>query len=1141
MSLETKKLKQPFENFSNAYFNLPQPELSINHNSNHNNFKSDITASSPDLDNINEPKSYIQEQSTSQQNKGISTYMSSQEMGIICNGLIQADLVAQRVSKGDKIKNYRTAKYRSSAPNDNHDNSDKSKHELAEQAKENTRILINSLGSAGGILSDIKQYIQDVEDSLNTDDPNMTFPKMRSMWSASEDRLLTLGVKIYGANTESWPKIAVLVPGRTNKACRKRWFHSLDPTLHKGSWSTDEDDLLRYWVEKLPGQWSKIAKKIQGRTDDQCAKRWRESLDPNISRTKWSPEEDNLLLSKYNEYGAQWQKIATFFDGRPGLHCRNRWRKIQRRTQQESEKITGKRNIDSQQHEQHKRSKNINNPTNNLQKKIKKNFGNDISSKVTQAHKDAAYYNDISSSYNITETSFLRNSEITSNNSGMYSSLASLNDFSFQNLNSEVEQIKKGKTNSLSTKDENTSIINDSQTNPNTNFSLSTNIIKQNAPNALSLSFEYQNSNKQFSSVTENITSKNTDNTNLNFKPETILSNQISSGNMSDLHKANISSLLNKSNFNEENYFDSNLDQGYNFLPDLEINQLLSLRFANENQTVSNFEMSMKDSEMNEFVNNSDIDKGYMSETKNFAKYQKDISGTKKQKPTGKRTKNSGVLPTKEQKESLLKSGIRYYGCAALPGICDSLFCDSHSLQHHLKNVHNYDSSAERSDSEDCDRNEGWSHVYRCGMPGCSSLYKNLKSLEYHIFYSRKSLHHVNNSQKTRVTEGSHKCKKSLKNKKANSLNQTHFLKKEETKNTFLSGRKLKHSLKAGSPVVDKPSLKSKENENSEEVSKFIDGKDLGMFSNLYNDIFGFDAFCSVFNDDKYNFPFKKANSNFEKHNFTNEPFLRGYMDKLNHQELPGNSILESITKGDASKNSGDLANFNNIDSMEFSSNDFDSVFPVSDEVVDKRNNSVHNHQSSAESKVDYDMKGLELSMMGVEDNASTLAKHSNMSNSISQSISSYFGITSLNNSNFSPENFSNLLPTICAFGGSRASSWNKNSEISITDSNKRKSEDSSDNHTFKKANTLNTQFNDMFSGLSNHQTFTLCKNISAIKTSPEPKSGTEIDKFSIFEKQNMTNSNKTTDYTDENFGGNHLEQNKEDNHVQPDSNNVEN
>ncbi|KAF9182381.1 hypothetical protein BGZ50_004954 [Haplosporangium sp. Z 11] len=173
-----------------------------------------------------------------------------------------------------------------------------------------------------------------LDDLLALDDQEMPRKRDRGeriVWTPEEDEFLRAAVQKYGDKTEKWAMIAACVPGRTNKNCRKRWFHSLDPKLKKGPWSEEEDHLLKTGVQKFKGQWSKIAERIPGRTDDQCAKRWRESLDPHIDRAEWTPEDDVILLQKFEEYGTQWQKIALSFPGRPGLHCRNRWRKIQRR------------------------------------------------------------------------------------------------------------------------------------------------------------------------------------------------------------------------------------------------------------------------------------------------------------------------------------------------------------------------------------------------------------------------------------------------------------------------------------------------------------------------------------------------------------------------------------------------------------------------------------------------------------------------------------------------------------------------------------------------------------------------------------------------------------------------------------------
>lgn len=47
-----------------------------------------------------------------------------------------------------------------------------------------------------------------------------------------------------GAATD-WQKIAAVLPGRSNKDCRKRWFNVLSGGLRKGAWSPEEDSFLR--------------------------------------------------------------------------------------------------------------------------------------------------------------------------------------------------------------------------------------------------------------------------------------------------------------------------------------------------------------------------------------------------------------------------------------------------------------------------------------------------------------------------------------------------------------------------------------------------------------------------------------------------------------------------------------------------------------------------------------------------------------------------------------------------------------------------------------------------------------------------------------------------------------------------------
>ena len=82
-----------------------------------------------------------------------------------------------------------------------------------------------------------------------------------------------------------------------------------------------------------------IAKHISGRTDDACAKRYREALDPSIKQGEWTPEEDAKLLQEYRRWGGRWASVAAQL-GRSGLGCRNRWRLLERKKSQGSSKPT---------------------------------------------------------------------------------------------------------------------------------------------------------------------------------------------------------------------------------------------------------------------------------------------------------------------------------------------------------------------------------------------------------------------------------------------------------------------------------------------------------------------------------------------------------------------------------------------------------------------------------------------------------------------------------------------------------------------------------------------------------------------------------------------------------------------------------
>ncbi|CAX42310.1 Myb-like DNA-binding protein, putative [Candida dubliniensis CD36] len=166
-----------------------------------------------------------------------------------------------------------------------------------------------------------------------------TFRKgARKPWTKEEDSRLSSLVeteypKPIDVEKVNWDYIAeTLFPDgfRKGKECRKRWCNSLNPSLRRGKWSKEEDEKLVRAFEKYGASWLKVSQEIEGRTDDQCAKRYMEVLDPNTkNRLKpWSMEEDLRLIQQIKIHGTKWRTISNGFEGRPSLTCRNRWRKL---------------------------------------------------------------------------------------------------------------------------------------------------------------------------------------------------------------------------------------------------------------------------------------------------------------------------------------------------------------------------------------------------------------------------------------------------------------------------------------------------------------------------------------------------------------------------------------------------------------------------------------------------------------------------------------------------------------------------------------------------------------------------------------------------------------------------------------------
>jgi hypothetical protein len=143
-------------------------------------------------------------------------------------------------------------------------------------------------------------------------------------WTSEEDARLHEIVQ--ASSTMNWKAAEAHFPGKTSQQIFERWTKVLNPLLHKGSWTRQEDEMIIHYV-RTNGctAWTKLAKMLPGRIGKQCRERWLNHLDPQISRAPWTAEEDALLMMLHEQHGNSWSKIAAHMPTRSDNMIKNRW------------------------------------------------------------------------------------------------------------------------------------------------------------------------------------------------------------------------------------------------------------------------------------------------------------------------------------------------------------------------------------------------------------------------------------------------------------------------------------------------------------------------------------------------------------------------------------------------------------------------------------------------------------------------------------------------------------------------------------------------------------------------------------------------------------------------------------------------
>ncbi|XP_042036043.1 MYB-like transcription factor EOBII [Salvia splendens] len=110
-----------------------------------------------------------------------------------------------------------------------------------------------------------------------------------------------------------------------------------EPEVRKGPWTMEEDlILINYIANHGEGVWNSLARSAGlKRTGKSCRLRWLNYLRPDVRRGNITAEEHLLIIEMHAKWGNRWSKIAKHLSGRTDNEIKNYWRtRIQKHIKQ---------------------------------------------------------------------------------------------------------------------------------------------------------------------------------------------------------------------------------------------------------------------------------------------------------------------------------------------------------------------------------------------------------------------------------------------------------------------------------------------------------------------------------------------------------------------------------------------------------------------------------------------------------------------------------------------------------------------------------------------------------------------------------------------------------------------------------------
>lgn len=138
-------------------------------------------------------------------------------------------------------------------------------------------------------------------------------PRIQNIWTKEEDKILLCAINQDGR--KNWKYIATLLQNKIPIECFYR-FRKINPAIKKSKWTVEEDNLLLRLHATHGNNWAKIAKLMKSRGTKQIRDRFINNLDPKIKRGNFTIDEDLKILKLKMIYGNKWSLISKHFPDR---------------------------------------------------------------------------------------------------------------------------------------------------------------------------------------------------------------------------------------------------------------------------------------------------------------------------------------------------------------------------------------------------------------------------------------------------------------------------------------------------------------------------------------------------------------------------------------------------------------------------------------------------------------------------------------------------------------------------------------------------------------------------------------------------------------------------------------------------------